>query len=387
MKAFPYLVQLGDTNTATNCLNTCAQYGYPAAGLEASSQCYCGDVEDITRNGATNAPDADCSARCSGDSGHICGGTDRLSYYKWNGNLNTWHTPDNTGRYEFLVGGVVVPLLTTLGTNNKVTFVEKYGTGPANSTGAFELDVSLANDFGSAWRTMHVKSDVFCSGSLTLPDKVGRQINVGGWSQNALYGVRLYWPDGSPGVPSTNDWQENYDEVKLQRGRWYPGAMIMANGSILVIGGEDGANGPPVPSLEVLPKPEGGDTVLTMDWLQRTDPNNLYPFLFVLPGGGILVIHYNEARILNEQTFETLTTLPNIPGSVNDLTAGRTYPFEGTAVLLPQHAPYSDPITVMACGGSSGSGIALDNCVSIQPEVSGAQWLIERMVSNHIQLD
>lgn len=65
-------------------------------------------------------------------------------------------------------------------------------------------------------------------------------------------------------------------------------------GSVLVIGGENGSNGYPIPNLEILPKPEGGDTVLEMEWLLRTDPNNLYPFMFVLPGGGIFVIYYNE---------------------------------------------------------------------------------------------
>lgn len=46
---------------------------------------------------------------------------------------------------------------------------------------------------------MHVKSDVFCSGSIILPDKAGRQLNVGGWSLDSTLGVRLYWPDGSAG--------------------------------------------------------------------------------------------------------------------------------------------------------------------------------------------
>ena len=157
--------------------------------------------------------------------------------------------------------------------------------------------------------------------------------------------------------------------------------MIMANGSVLVVGGESGSNGPPVPTLEIIPKPDGGSTVLTMDWLQRTDPNNLYPFLFVLPSGGVFVIYYNEARILDEVTFDTIKQLPNVPGAVNNFLGGRTYPMEGTAVLLPQHAPYTDPITVLVCGGSTpGPAIALDNCVTTQPEVENPTWTIERMV-------
>jgi hypothetical protein len=126
--------------------------------------------------------------------------------------------------------------------------------------------------------------------------------------------------------------------------------FLQPNGSILVVGGEEGSNGAPVPTLELLPTV---GPVLYCDWLDRTDPYNLYPYLVVLPSGGIFVAYYNEARILNEVTLETLKVLPNIPAAVNDFLGGRTYPFEGTAVVMPQHAPYSDPLTVMICGGST----------------------------------
>ena len=96
---------------------------------------------------------------------------------------------------------------------------------------------------------------------------------------------------------------------------------------------------------------------------------------FVHPG------YYNEARVLDPVTFDTVTLLPNMPGSVSNFLAGRTYPLEGTAVLLPQHAPYTDPIEILICGGSTpGGGIALDNCISIAPEVANPTWTLERMV-------
>ena len=48
----------------------------------------------------------------------------------------------------------------------------------------------------------------------------------------------------------------------------------------------------------------------------------------------------------------------------------------------PQHAPYTDPLRIMMCGGSTpGAGIALDNCVHIEPDTPGATWTLERMVS------
>ncbi len=170
------------------------------------------------------------------------------------------------------------------------------------------------------------------------------------------------------------------EELTLQVGRWYPSAMIMANGSVMVIGGEVGSNAAAVPSIEVLPFT--GQAPLYMDWLDRTNPNNLYPFTAVLPGGGIFVAYWNEARILDERTFQTLTVLPNAPGAVNDALGGRTYPLEGTAVLLPQKAPYSDPLGILICGGSTdGISNALDNCVTIEPEAANPTWTLERMPS------
>ena len=384
-RTFPYQIDFLSNNTAKNCLSLCAEFGYGAGGMEYAEQCFCGDQSHVLAAGSKFMADSDCNMPCTGNASHICGAGNRISFYNWTGPpLTTWNyaSGNAAGIYEFLISGPLIPLVTTLGINNKVTFVEKFGTSPANnSTGAYEFDVTEVGNYTAAWRPMHVKTDVFCSAGLTLPDKVGRQINIGGWANDATYGTRLYWPDGSDGVWGTNDWEENVGEVKLQAGRWYPTAMIMANGSILVVGGEEGSNGAPVPSLEVLPKPAGGG-VQYCDYLDRTDPYNLYPYLAVLPSGGIFIGYYNEARILDETTLNTKRVLPNIPGAVNDFLGGRSYPMEGTSMLMPQHAPYTEPLTVMMCGGSTiGPEIALDNCVSIQPEVLGGNWTIERMVS------
>jgi len=42
---------------------------------------------------------------------------------------------------------------------------------------------------------------------------------------------------------------------------------------------------------------------------------------------GVFVAYYNQARILDEGSLETVRTLPNIPGAVNDFDGGRTYLF------------------------------------------------------------
>ena len=157
---------------------------------------------------------------------------------------------------------------------------------------------------------MHIKTDMFCSAGIVLPDKAARILNVGGWSQSSASGLRLYSPDGSAGVNGTNDWEENPDIfrlqvgaahspsqfahwsqriVSMQSGRWYPTALVLSNGSVLVMGGENSGGGPGNPTLEILPRISGGGTQLFLDWLHRTDPNNLYPFLHILPSGLIFV--------------------------------------------------------------------------------------------------
>lgn len=286
-----------------------------------------------------------------------------------------------------LITSPIVSLIATMGVNGKVQFLEKFGTSPTpGSTGAYELDLSQIGNPNQAWRTMHVQTDVFCSAGLVLPDKAGRQINVGGWAEESVFGIRLYWPDGSPGNPSVNDWQEDYNELHLQSARWYPSAMIMPNGSIMVVGGEIGANSAASPTAEVIPRPAGAGQVY-FDFLARTNPNNLYPFLAVLYAKGIFIAYANEARILDEVTFETVVTLPNIPGSVNNIAACRTYPCEGTAMILPQYSPYSDPLEILICGGTSigtYDGEAIDNCVTIQPEAANPTWTLERMPSKRV---
>ncbi|KAI0246047.1 hypothetical protein BJV78DRAFT_202214 [Lactifluus subvellereus] len=163
---------------------------------------------------------------------------------------------------------------------------------------------------------MHVKTDIFCSGAVVLPDKwpkAARVLNVGGYSDTSTFGVRLYAPDGSPGVNGTNGCEEDPNTLQLhwqvrlphpalqprvsvfkfncssQCGRWYPTALVMANGSVLAVGGETGpkaSHSMPRPmTLEILPRipGPGSNTQVFLSWLGQTDPNNLYPFLHVLP--------------------------------------------------------------------------------------------------------
>ncbi|KAK1834732.1 putative fungistatic metabolite [Podospora conica] len=377
-RTFYWPLMLPGILTPSMCLERCAEFGYHAAGLEYGSECYCGDPANMVTRGSTFRPESECNTACGGNSSAICGGGSRLSTYFWTGEpLYQWDFPTDyrAGQYQFLINGVTIPLMTMETVTGKVSFISKFGTGPGNETGAYELDLTKVGNPGTAWRQLHLKTDVFCSAGITLPDKVGRQLTVGGWSGESTYGTRLYWPG--------KDWQEDVHVLKLQAGRWYPSVMIMTNGSIMVIGGQTGSNAAAVPSIEILPYT--GTAPLYMDWLDRTDPNNLYPFVCVLPSGGIFVAYWNEARILDAATFTTIKTLPNAPGAPNDPLAGRTYPLEGASVLLPQRHPYTDPLGILMCGGSTmGIGAALDNCVSISPDDPNPEWQLERMPSPRV---
>lgn len=336
----------------------------------------------MVEKGSKPAPESECNTACPGNPEAICGQGNRLTWYKWTGDpLYVFNYPQGgaAGRYEFLVSSPVIPLISQPLVNGKVSFLEKHGTG-INGTGAYELDPSVGS---GTFREMEgLKTDVFCAASLTLPDRAGRVINVGGWSGDSLFGLRLYWPDGKLGTDGKNDWQEDFNALSLQTTRWYPTSLIMPNGSILVVGGENGSNGPPVPNMEILPQV---GPLKHAQYLLDTDPYNLYPFLAVLPSGGIFMQYYNEARILDERSLDTIKILPKAPATINDDKGGRTYPLEGTMVLLPQVAPYSEPLEVLLCGGA---GIqpawGIDNCVTIQPDAPNAEWTIERMPSRRV---
>ncbi|NWI37053.1 WSCD1 protein, partial [Picathartes gymnocephalus] len=62
--------------TVAHCQEACAERAYSYAGLAYGAECYCGN----TLPAAAAAP-GDCSSRCKGEKGSVCGGLDRLSVY------------------------------------------------------------------------------------------------------------------------------------------------------------------------------------------------------------------------------------------------------------------------------------------------------------------
>ena len=75
--------QLADSKTMTveTCVKMCSGAGYSIAGLEYSSQCFCGNSMPASAS-PTPGVVGDCNAACAGNSNQVCGDASRLSLYK-----------------------------------------------------------------------------------------------------------------------------------------------------------------------------------------------------------------------------------------------------------------------------------------------------------------
>ncbi|KAM6162986.1 sialate:O-sulfotransferase 1 [Rhynchocyon petersi] len=63
--------------TVTHCQDACAERSYVYAGLEAGTECYCGN-----RLPAMSVGLEGCNQECKGEKGSVCGGVGRLSVYR-----------------------------------------------------------------------------------------------------------------------------------------------------------------------------------------------------------------------------------------------------------------------------------------------------------------
>lgn len=86
--------------TVAKCVGFCKDAGFRYAGLEYSTECYCGAVIAVT---AVKAAAGDCTMLCGGDQFAYCGGSGRLNVYAApalggvsNSTVATGNTPNNT---------------------------------------------------------------------------------------------------------------------------------------------------------------------------------------------------------------------------------------------------------------------------------------------------
>ncbi|RDW79929.1 galactose oxidase-like [Coleophoma cylindrospora] len=299
-----------------------------------------------------------------------------------------------------------------------VVFIDNYhanygGPGYDISTGVHS-DISYLYDgtdisvFGTEYnltsnaiRPVKPLSNTFCSAGAFFPN--GTLLNLAG--AEAATGIaegfdKLRTYDAGPcnGACDT-DWVEQ--PTGLQVYRWYPSALTMVDGSVLIVGGsnvgglvlnEASIN---VPTYEIVhangqaPKAPVLLPILNFTEAENLVANksyNLYPILHGLPNAAvqdqIFTVAGNQAVIWDYTNDVLVKTLPNTP------LQPRTFPSSATSVLLPLEYPDYTP-TVLMCGGASGdmpNPVTLDDCYRINPLDDAPAWVADDNLPNGPQV-
>jgi hypothetical protein len=187
--------------------------------------------------------------------------------------------------------------------------------------------------------------NLFCSGHCFLPD--GRLLVAGEQSWNLVtQGIWGADHDVHTIDPASESWSRHQD---MPGARYYPTCAALPDGIALICGGAWTRLGNKSnPEFE------------TFDWRTNTkgppvrfDPGHiseLYPFLQVLPDGSpkgkLFFYSKNEARLFD------LARGTWGPSSFKTMAAGsRTYPHQGSCVLLPLVPEEPQQVRVMVIGG------------------------------------
>jgi hypothetical protein len=164
----------------------------------------------------------------------------------------------------------------------------------ADQNGAAYIWNPTTNSFTSR----NAADNIFCAGHCLLPD--GRVLVVGGHIANWV-GIT----DANIFNPNTANWTQI---PSMNHGRWYPTAVNLPDGRVLVVAGDSNCRGCWVPIPEIY-------NPSTNTWVQLNsafNPLPEYPHLFVLSDGRVVAVGAFEVPIaaqvldLNTQTWTTV---------------------------------------------------------------------------------
>jgi hypothetical protein len=191
---------------------------------------------------------------------------------------------------------------------------------------------------------------LFCGGHSLLDD--GRLFVAGG-HQDEVNALHTFDPD-----------QETWTRIgEMANGRWYPTCTTLPDGKVFIISGTKNHGGPVGPGAPVnntlqLYDPASGiepEEPLPVPFSNHFPPAfstiDLYPSVYVLPSGNLLVHSRNTTRLydLDTRSWEATQLRTEYPWS-------RTYPGAGTSVLLPllptSDPPYRARVLVVGGGGA-----------------------------------
>ena len=145
-------------------------------------------------------------------------------------------------------------------------------------------------------------------------------------------------------------------------GRWYPGGVVLGDGSVLVYSGADNINGNLNTSVQIW---SGNTWVAAGAAFQNL---RLYPRQHVLPDGRVFVSGASPNSQLYDPTTKTFAFVKNTILGLN-----RDY---GTSVLLPLTPDNDYKPTVMIMGGNNGNNDpATDTTELIDLWVVAPKWV------------
>ncbi|KAG8779979.1 hypothetical protein FRC12_023624 [Ceratobasidium sp. 428] len=256
---------------------------------------------------------------------------------------------------EVGTSGVNAMQLAVLDPGN-VIFIDKLESNPLRTgTGNHAMGAIYELKTNKIYSLDGIKTNSFCAGGGFLSN--GTMVNIGGnpmyesggtTADDGLQGIRLVHPCESKKC----EVYENPDRLRLASPRWYPSTCRLQDGSMMIMGGSiagDWTNNPGIntPSCEFFPPK---DKVM-YDWKTNQE-----------------------------------TRLPNLPNGQRC-----TYPYSGTATLLPLNKENGYASEVLVCGGSHASnetpqGLSTQTPASSQcsrmvltTEVIAKGWQVETM--------
>jgi galactose oxidase-like protein/glyoxal oxidase-like protein len=269
--------------------------------------------------------------------------------WTWNGPQSAWReplpNPATHGRCDlaFRPPGPSEIHVSTLANGQAFCFgFGDGGMGP--DPGSFMIDPATGTIASPT-----TKHHLFCSGHALLPD--GRLVIMGGHGDE-VRAIHLFDP-ATVSLERTDD---------MPHGRWYPTVTVLPDGRAAVMSGSQGsgpigAHNPVNGTVQVfdVTKPPGRRLAGEEHTPSPFSPHfpaghqdiDLYPWNFVLPDGRMLVHCRNSTRFWH----------PGTPGHWDpeilkaQRNESRTYPGQGTCVLLPLLPEENYRVRVLAIGG------------------------------------
>ncbi|MDQ6824989.1 MAG: DUF1929 domain-containing protein [Candidatus Eremiobacteraeota bacterium] len=228
----------------------------------------------------------------------------------------------------------VVGIHSTVLQNGKVLLWQYVnGLSPGSAASLWDSATGALTDV-----SLPYKRDVFCAGEIHLPN--GRVMAIGGQDHNASGNVGVRFTDFFD--PATLRWSRG---PLMQFKRWYPTAMELPDGSIMVFGGQVNDTSPTI-QVEQYASSTNAFRTLTP---RANRFVSLFPRMFVLPNGSI----FRAGDDVDTEIFDPVSATWTFVGNFN---IGPR--FSGAAELLPGLT------RVLAIGGAP-DGVNATNTVEM----------------------